>query len=308
MKKVNIIMFHYVRPIAGSQYPNIRGLELVSFKNQLDYFQKKFNIIKAEDLIAASKNLMELPDNSCLLTFDDGYKDHYDYVLPELSKRKLQGSFFPPARPILENKLLDVNAIHYILASANNTADLLADLLRECKASKIHEDEISKLWKNIAKPNRYDNANVIFIKRLLQRELPLKIRQKVTKNLFEKYVGKSEEEFSDELYLSIDQVKELVCSGMYVGSHTYNHFWLNAIDSNLQNIEIDKSINFLASVGAPTEDWIMCYPYGAYNNNTLDILSKKKCSLGFTTKVGKANLDIHHSLELPRWDTNDFPQ
>ena len=152
MKKVNIVMFHYIRPITGSQYPNIKGLELASFKNQLDYFQKKFNIIKAEDLIAASKNLMELPDNSCLLTFDDGYKDHYDYVLPELSKRKLQGSFFPPARPILENKLLDVNAIHYILASANNTADLLADLLRECKASKIHEDEISKLWKNIAKP------------------------------------------------------------------------------------------------------------------------------------------------------------
>ena len=60
MKKVNIVMFHYIRPIAGSQYPNIKGLELASFKNQLDYFQKKFNIIKAEDLIAASKNLMEL--------------------------------------------------------------------------------------------------------------------------------------------------------------------------------------------------------------------------------------------------------
>lgn len=308
MKKVNIVMFHYVRPISNSQYPNIKGLELTSFQRQLDFFQKKFNIIKAEDLIEASKGLIELPENSCLLTFDDGYKDHYDYVLPELYKRKLQGSFFPPARPILENKLLDVNAVHYILCCAENTEDLLADLLRECKINKINDDEINSLWKNFAHPNRYDDANIIFIKRLLQRELPLKIRQKVTKNLFEKYVGKSEEDFSEELYLSIDHVKELIACGMYVGSHTYNHFWLNSIDYDLQSKEINKSIDFLISVGAPSEDWIMCYPYGGYNNETLEILSRKKCSIGLTTKVGAADLDHHSPLELPRWDTNDFPQ
>ena len=49
MKKVNIVMFHYIRPIAGSQYPNIKGLELASFKNQLDYFQKKFGFLTPEE-------------------------------------------------------------------------------------------------------------------------------------------------------------------------------------------------------------------------------------------------------------------
>ena len=46
-------------------------------------------------MIAFAHDAGNIPENSCLLTFDDGYKDHIDYVLPELMKRKLQGSFFP---------------------------------------------------------------------------------------------------------------------------------------------------------------------------------------------------------------------
>jgi peptidoglycan/xylan/chitin deacetylase (PgdA/CDA1 family) len=308
MSKVNIVMYHYVRPVKNSKYPNIKGLEIEGFKRQLDFFQKNFEILKAEDLIAASKNLTKIPDNSCFLTFDDGYKDHYEYVLPELQKRKLQGSFFPPARPMLEKKLLDVNAIHFILASAQNIKDLTYDLIKECKKNEISDAQIDDMRKKNAKAFRYDNADIIFIKRLLQRELPYEVRQKVTKNLFEKYVGQSEEEFSEELYLSMSELKELVSNDMYVGSHTFNHFWLGSIDSHLQNIEIEKSIKFLSSIGAPIDDWIMCYPYGSYDNRTLDILAKKKCAIGLTTKLGIADFKSQNPLELYRWDTNDFPQ
>ena len=52
----------------------------------------------------------------------------------------------------------------------------------------------------------------------------------------------------------------------------------------------------------------MCYPYGSYNNYTLRILKKKKCSIGLTTKVGVANLSESKMLELNRYDTNQFPQ
>ena len=52
----------------------------------------------------------------------------------------------------------------------------------------------------------------------------------------------------------------------------------------------------------------MCYPYGAYNSDTLDILKDRKCAVGLTTKVGIAKIPQDHGLELPRYDTNDFPQ
>ena len=37
---INIVMYHYVRPIKGSNHPNIKGLELENFKKQINYFLK----------------------------------------------------------------------------------------------------------------------------------------------------------------------------------------------------------------------------------------------------------------------------
>ena len=53
---------------------------------------------------------------------------------------------------------------------------------------------------------------------------------------------------------------------------------------NKQSQEIIKSLDFLESVGAPTSDWIMCYPHGSYNETTLALLKKFNASIGLTTK------------------------
>ena len=51
------------------------------------------------------------------MTFDDGYKDHYTYVLPVLLENNIQGSFYIPTKCFQDKKVLDVNKIHFILES-----------------------------------------------------------------------------------------------------------------------------------------------------------------------------------------------
>ena len=58
-------------------------------------------------------------NKNCVLTFDDGYRDHYDFVFETLVKNNIKGAFYPPVDVVLSNKLLDVNKIHIILASAD---------------------------------------------------------------------------------------------------------------------------------------------------------------------------------------------
>ena len=41
--ELTIVMYHYVRPIAESNFPKLKGLELKDFRNQLDYLEKNFN-------------------------------------------------------------------------------------------------------------------------------------------------------------------------------------------------------------------------------------------------------------------------
>jgi len=303
------VMYHYVREIKSSPYPGIKGLEFDGFKRQLDYLNNQYEFISAEQLIAyITGESIDFPEKACLLTFDDGYRDHYDFVFPELIKRKISGCFFPPARPIEENSLLDVNAIHFILASATDINRLFNDLNDELRARDFPESFIEQSISRLAQPGRYDPAEIIYIKRMLQRELPFELRTEITRLLFEKYVGKSEIEFSKELYMTAAEIEELIRSGMYIGSHTFHHFWLNAVDADTQELEIDRSLQFLNNLSAPTTDWIMCYPYGAYNADTLEILQRKKCAIGFTTKVGPSSLNHNTALEMSRFDTNDFPQ
>ena len=134
---LTIIMYHYVRPLKNSKYPKINGLELEGFKRQLDFFLKNYKLVTAEEIIEWVRIKKRLPDNAIWLTFDDGYKDHFKYVLPELLSRNIQGTFFPPSKPILENTLLDVNAIHYILSKTEDISILLNKLKSLCIKNDI---------------------------------------------------------------------------------------------------------------------------------------------------------------------------
>lgn len=69
-----------------------------------------------------------LPEKALLLTFDDGYIDNYTYALPLLEEFGFQGSFFIPRKTFVTHQLLDVNKIHYILASASNAEALVKDV------------------------------------------------------------------------------------------------------------------------------------------------------------------------------------
>ena len=52
----------------------------------------------------------------------------------------------------------------------------------------------------------------------------------------------------------------------------------------------------------------MCYPYGNYNSNVIEKISKYDFKAGLTTEVGDAILNHENAFKLKRYDTNDFPQ
>src|SRR5437016_711270 len=105
---INIVMHHYVRPIKGSRYFNIKGLELRLFDEQLRFLQKHYSIVTMEEVSAAIYDGLQLPADTALLTFDDGYLDHYQHALRLLDKYKLKGCFFPPLCAVRDRKVLSV--------------------------------------------------------------------------------------------------------------------------------------------------------------------------------------------------------
>lgn len=308
--KVTIIMYHYVRDLKHSRYSEIKGLDIREFKGQLEYLKKHYYFLTMEMLIDALENKTGLPPHSVLLTFDDGYMDHYQYVFPVLDELKIQGSFYPPGKAIMEQKVLDVNKIHFILAAEPDKKIIINEIYKELDKYRDDYNLENNTWyfDKLAKPNRFDSAEVIFIKRLLQAELDETLRKIITRNLFEKIIGIDEKSFSQELYMDIEQLRCMRRNGMHIGSHGFDHYWLGTLPKEKQENEILRSLDFLKLVGCNMDEWTMCYPYGNYDESTIEVLSKYNCKLALTTKLEIADLGKHNKYELPRLDTNDMPK
>lgn len=308
---VTIVMYHFVRDLKHSRYPDIKGLSLEEFSGQIEYIRRYYNVIGVPELLAALGSPEQaLPPRALLLTFDDGYRDHCDNVLPILVEHGLTGCFFPPAKAVTEQEVLDVNKIHFILAAVPDKARILTSLFALLDETRVEFPlrDRDDYYEQFALPNRFDTAEVILIKRLLQRELPEVLRKRITDELFKQYVTENERTFSQELYMGITELRTMREAGMYIGSHGYDHYWLDTLDEQCQEREIDLSLRFLEAVGSDIGNWVMGYPYGAYNDSLLGILRKKSCKAGFTTEVRIADLDRDDPLTLPRIDTNDLPK
>lgn len=303
-------MYHYVRPIKKGKYPEIKGLELERFLHQIDYLKKNYNLINSNHLIDCIYENVQLPPRPAVLTFDDGLKDHYSHVFPILARLKIQGLFFPPAKPIEENIVLDVHKIQFILVKIQNKEVLVHEIFQLIKEHKDEYNlfEPTSYFSKLAIANRFDTKEVVFIKRILQRDLPKKLRSEFTDFLFKKFMTSDEKGFSKELYMSIDNMREMQESGMYFGSHGFAHDWLSSLKTDELNTEIQKSLNFYAKINSDKDELIMCYPYGDYNQEVVSKLSKEGFKAGFTTKVGNALLSKENAFTLKRYDTNDFPQ
>ncbi len=309
MRSFTVVMYHYVRPISASKYPRIRGLELADFEGQLEYIEQHYSVISLATLLAAKESGAPLPPRSLLLTFDDGYIDHHRYVAPALARRKLTGLFFPTASAVIARKILDVNKVHFILATATDTDTLIAHIESAVESCRPECDLLSlaEYRANLWQPSRFDSANIIYIKRMLQVALPLTLRSRIVDELFSLFVTKDEEGFADELYLSEEDIRSMVGHGMEIGSHGYDHRWLDRLTESEQADDIDRSLSMLKRAGVDTKRFSFCYPYGAYSSATLELLRARHCAAAFTTNVALANIDADF-LELPRIDTNDLPK
>jgi peptidoglycan/xylan/chitin deacetylase (PgdA/CDA1 family) len=309
-RPVTIVMYHYVRDLKRSRFPAIKGLSVERFCRQLDYIQSHYTPISVENLLGSlGSRSEELPPNPILLTFDDGYSDHFANVFPLLDARGIQGCFFPPAQPVLEHTVLDVNKIQFVLAAVPDAGILLDQVfstLAEFRSQ--HEVKTREAYlQAVTGEHRYDTREVTVLKRLLQRELPEPVRAEIVRRLFVEHVTSDEAAFACELYMSMDQITCLRRHGMHIGCHGYTHVWLNHVSPETQAVEIDRSLEFLQRLGIPQDEWTMCYPYGGFNDSLLQILRARECRLGYTVEARVANLDADDRLTLPRVDTNDLP-
>ena len=282
---LTIVMYHYVRDGARVHARTVAELEA-----ELDHVAERYTCVRVEDVARGS-----LPEDACLLTFDDGLVEHLRTVAPALERRGLTGVFCPPGRAVAERIPLDVQRTQFLLAA---TADHEA-LGRRILAAV---DDPDRLWSENTPPHRFDTPATVFVKRALQDGLPDGRREEILGELFSEFVTEDESAFANSLYLTVDACRELVRRGHEVIGHGWAHRRLELLDEPGQRDELERTRGFVEDVGGT---WALCYPYGSRNETTLRLLEASGCAAGLTTEPRRATA-ADPLLELPRIDTNDL--
>jgi len=245
-KDNNIIslMFHRIEPEFEGFWPAINKK---NFENLLLLLKKNTNIIDIKSINTKVK------DNkiNIIITFDDGYKDFIQNVIPILKKNNISANM-NICPELIEKKILPwTQIINYLLFNKNK------NLIKLLIKNNIEVTNIKKL-----NEKRFNNICLMI--------------HKFNKDKYRKFIN-------DLLMININPIDELmnwqeinkcISSGVTIGNHSANHLNIHQLNRKdlkdeiiLSNIKIEKK----------TEKKIEIFsvPNGKYDNESLEIIKKK---------------------------------
>lgn len=299
-------MYHYVRPGRAAP-PHFRYLPLDAFRRQLDHFQSKAHIATQAEFEHALASGQPDP-RAVVLTFDDGLRDHHDYVLPELRARGLWGLFYVATLPHTERQVLDVHKVHLALGRRGGRR-VLEELENVIRPEMLEPGYVAQLSAAIYRGHVEDEATAL-VKRWLNYYLKLEHRGSACEEVFRRSGGHAERDVELH-YMSREQLRAMRAAGLGVGAHSIHHRLLSQLTDAEQEREVLGSLQILSELlGEPVTTF--CFPYGgehSFNAHTLALLKRAqiRCCFSLDPRDISAHDLRERPLALPRYDCNVFP-
>lgn len=84
----------YGHRISADNEGYLQGLRPSWFAQHVQYLTRHYEIIPLDHLVKCLSENKEFPTNSAVLTFDDGFRDNWDYAIPVLRQARAVATFF----------------------------------------------------------------------------------------------------------------------------------------------------------------------------------------------------------------------
>jgi len=293
-------MYHYIRD-EDDELPYFRYLHTQDFDNQLKWMSDNGGFVKHKEFIDFIQEGRVIP-SGFLLTFDDGLKDHIQYVLPLLKKYKTWGIFFGCSKPATEDDgIIAAHIVHFLLGlwGATRFAEKLQSLMGQPLASLIPQQAYA--WQ---KSGWHERA----VKHILNYSLGISERDLMLTKLLE-ISDIDPVDLTRKWYLNDNDYRELADSGMMIAAHSHSHPVLSALNKAQSLKELSLSISYFDQFKDPVEPRGFCYPYGlpgTFNETQISQLKALKVTYSFAVMEGDTTLESNR-FQLPRYDCNIFP-
>jgi peptidoglycan/xylan/chitin deacetylase (PgdA/CDA1 family)/CelD/BcsL family acetyltransferase involved in cellulose biosynthesis len=272
-----VLTFHRV---SDEPHPYFGGLPVAVFRKQMNLLRRHFHVLPLEELVERA-DVDDVPPNAVAITFDDGYRDNYQYAYPVLEELGL------PATIFLVTDAVECNAPIWhdrvFEAFRMTRAGFVALGGEELSIQSMSEkDEV--LERVLSRLRTLDPAD-------RDREIDLLLRKLRVCVAPDACLPK----------LSWSEVQTMHQGGIGFGAHTVRHPILSRmpIDAAAKEIRLSKEI-IETRLGAPVN--LFAYPNGKredYNEELKDVLRDAGYT-GAVTTVWGANDATTDPFELRR--------
>jgi peptidoglycan/xylan/chitin deacetylase (PgdA/CDA1 family) len=278
---LHVVMYHYVRDLPRTRWPRIHGLLLDDFRRQVAMLSDVYEMATLESALEFLENRYRPSRALCLLTFDDGLKEHYAEVTPILLEAGIQGVFMVHTSGP-EGTVAAVHKNHFLLAAVefDQYRRRFIDRLESLTGARCADPDDAQ----VRRLYRWDSLEVARFKYLSNFIVAEPVRQQILNELFQEYIG-SERAFARHLYVEWDEARDMQSAGMVIGGHSHGHAALPALADEEKRADLTRSAELLRHNLYDQAAWPFSYPYGAVDDATVTILRELGFACAFTTRV-----------------------
>jgi peptidoglycan/xylan/chitin deacetylase (PgdA/CDA1 family) len=305
--QLHVATYHYVRDLPRTRFPQIKGMLLDDFRSQAKALPNLYEMATLESAMEFLAGKYTPRRDLCLMTFDDGLREHYADITPILAEEQIQGLFFLISGCLEDGVVAPVHMNHFLMAHLGFEA------YRSAFEKAVEELGYAQELKAQADPAVFqrtyplDTREVARFKYLFNFVLPPQARDLAVKALFGKYLG-DEKAFGQELYLNWSEAREMQRSGMVIGGHTHEHRPLATLRYPEMSRDLTKNWELIQKNLEPQPIWPFSYPYGkadSFNRNTVEILRQLGYRFALCTEPGN-NLPGVDLFAVRRVDCKDI--
>jgi peptidoglycan/xylan/chitin deacetylase (PgdA/CDA1 family) len=256
-----VLMYHRILPREDIRYPLEEPGMIVTpdtFSMHLRVLKQQFDVMDFAEWLRMRENGEALPRRACVITFDDGWYDNFEYALPIINAEATPVTLFAVVEKIGTDFQFWPNIISALLAS--NAIDALQSqpvFARALAQVTIPADTANREFMAAVIRALKQSSDADIFAALAALDWPTRLTFAMPRGL-----------------MTWDEIRSMTQSGLVkIGSHTCNHKRLNAqLPQRELEHEIIASKTLLQTQLKDTVD-IFCFPNGDYNKAALDAVS-----------------------------------
>lgn len=269
-------------------------VSLENFEKQIIFLKKNFLILSGDDVANIIKSNLPFPKNSCLITFDDGWRDNYIHAFPVLKK------YGVPVLIFISTDYIGTKEVFWHERLIKNLEKMPPHFNIE-KYGKKWSSELSNriigIFKSPPDKRRVKIHELIIYLKSFDPEEIRQINQDL-ECLCESGAGEN-----NSFMLSWDEVQEMSQSNIVFGSHTKSHVILTQIGADKIKEElVESKKNIEHKLNRPV--YFLSYPNGDYNDLVIRLAKEAEYLASFTCLPG-VNVSPDRPMELKRKHVNE---